>query len=298
MLPSGAVPITNLNGTAPGVWMEYEDKLVLLLPGPSGELKPMLAHILEKALTPRLHLVKRPAALLKIHTCGIGESALAELLGPILTDPPAGIRMAILAHVGQVTVQAESTSDNPDLSATLLQEIKARVLERVEKHVYGYGEDTIQMVCHQLLLEQGLSLAVAESCSGGWLAKCITDIPGSSAYFWGGLCTYDNEAKQKVLSVQAGRLEQFGAVSAEVAHDMADGLKKLSGVDITISITGIAGPGGGSELKPVGTVYVSLMRADIFEVQRFVMAGSREMVRRRTVAAAFNMLWKSLKLSV
>jgi nicotinamide-nucleotide amidase len=290
-LPAGSRTLANHNGTAPGVLLTAEEKLYVLLPGPPGEMQPLWEAALAEAVIPRWQLERRTTPrVLTLHICGLGESAAAERLGTVLTQAPAGVRLGIFAHLGEISVKAENETDNPEL----LDAIRAGVMEKIGGHVYGENDDTLELVCHRALLDLKLSLAVAESCTGGWLSKTITDIPGSSAYYWGGLCTYDNRAKQAVFGVPLKRLEAFGAVSAEVAEDMARGLQRVSAADITLSITGVAGPDGGTEEKPVGLVYIGLLHGANLSVQRFMMTGNREMVRRRTVTAALTLLWKTL----
>jgi nicotinamide-nucleotide amidase len=295
-LPSGGKMLPNANGTAPGILLENAGKLFVLLPGPPGELKPMLESVLAQEIREFWGLRPDKAVRgLQVHACGLGESVAAERLGTILTDPPEGVRMGILAHAGGITVKAESRLADASKTAGQLAAIQQQIRQVIGEHVYGEGGDTLLSVCHALLLKKGLSLAVAESCTGGLLSQMLTSLPGSSAYYWGGLCTYDNRAKQMVLNVPLSRLETYGAVSAEVAGDMAQGLRQLSAADIVLSITGIAGPEGGSEEKPVGLVYIGIMDAGSMQVEQFLMTGDREMVRQRTAITALTMLWRKIK---
>ena len=292
MFPSEAEALPNPLGTAPGMYLEKDGKIIVLLPGPPREMEPMFRNEVEPRLRRRVGQQKKVVLSRVIKVLGPGESRVEEMLQEVLENPQ-GAAIALLAHDGEIHIRI-TLEDSPERATSILQELEDRIIRTMGRHVIGFDQDTLPEVVGKLLREAGLQVAFAESCTGGLAAKLITDLPGSSEFFWGGVVSYANEAKMKLLGVSESTLSRHGAVSPETAQEMARGIRERAGVDIGISITGIAGPGGGSSEKPVGLVYMGL--ADNREVkvkeQRFI--GSREAVRILTAKSALDWLRRYL----
>lgn len=253
-MPSRAVVFKNDAGTAPGFALEKDGKYIICMPGPPREMTRMF----EKSVKPFLQDMSNQVIHYKmVRTFGIGESQLeTELLGIIdgQTDPT----IATYAKEGESSVRIASKRDTLEAAEEAVNEMLARVEECIGQYIYSTDdEELVEVVCKKLI-DKGLTLSSAESCTGGMFAATVTNVAGVSACFDRGIVTYSNQAKMDELGVGAETLEKYGAVSAETAMEMAAGLAKVSGSDVCVSVTGIAGPGGGSEEKPVGLVYVGL----------------------------------------
>jgi nicotinamide-nucleotide amidase len=267
--------------------------LFFVMPGVPVEMKQMF----EQSVLAKLSEFAggRVVVMRKVKCFGTGESKIAELLGelchrgrnPLIncTVRAGVITLDIIATAGDRAKAEEMAEKDEKLLDGLLGEL-----------VYGRGEQTLAEVVGEKLAKQGKTIAVAESCTGGCLAKLLTDVVGASRYFKQGWVTYSNGSKSCELGVPAGLIEKYGAVSEQVAEAMAQGARKNAGTDFAIGITGIAGPNGGSEQKPVGLVYISLGSDNGCETRRFVMPGDRELIRLRAAQTALNML--RLKLQV
>ncbi len=253
MLPKDCVIFPNDNGTAPGMAIEKDGVHILVLPGPPRELKPMFKNC---ALPYLRQFSDRIIVSHNIRTFGIGESAMAEKVNDLFdfenptVAPYAKDGEALL----RVTAMAENEADAEKLCEPVINEIKARL----DGYVYGIDYTGIEQVVVKMLRENKLKVATAESCTGGLVAKRITDVPGASEVFDCGIISYANEIKQSVLGVSENDLEKYGAVSEPVARQMAQGALKISGADIAVSVTGISGPDSDSTKKPVGLVYIGL----------------------------------------
>ncbi len=284
--PKGSDLIMNAQGTAPGIWLEQNDKLLVMLPGPPRELKPMF----ENQILPRLAQagrLKDSDSVIGFQTSGIGESALELKLKPIL-DPHEDINVAYCARYGTVSVRLSSITGD-----TALKEVKALAAkcEAVLDHDFlAHGKPGIVEVVLDLLRQNGQTLAVAESCSGGMLGAEVTRVAGSSDCFLGGLVTYSNRSKRELLGVSQDYLALHGAVSEPVAIAMAEGAAQKLHADWALSTTGIAGPGGGSKEKPVGTVFVGLFGPGYSFAKRLNLRGNRGIVRERSVNTALDIL--------
>ena len=286
-IPKGAEPIANDWGTAPGVAVEKDGKLLFALPGVPREMEQMLA----ASVLPRLRRLAQGQAMAvrRLKCFGAGESTIAEMLGDAM-DRDRNPLVNCTARAGVITLEIVAAADAMDEAEALAAEEEAR-LRRILGHVvYGVGEQTLAEIVGQRLADSGKSLAVAESCTGGLLAKFITDVPGASAYFTRGWVTYSNEAKAAELGVPEELIETHGAVSAEVAAAMSQGARRTAGVDIAVGITGIAGPGGATEQKPVGLVYISVDDADGTATSANVFSSDRKLVRLRAAQTALNAL--------
>jgi len=257
MVPEGATVLMNANGTAPGLAMPTARGWLIMLPGPPRELRPMFANqvlpLLEKVFPPPENFVCKV-----LKTTGVGESVVEEKVDPLLKELFAkGLEIGYCARVGEVDVRLVGRGEK---AVELVGEAERIIRQKMGSFVFGIENDPLDGVIVRMLTEAGKTLALAESCTGGFIANRITNISGASAVLLAGLVTYSNEAKQKFLGVRKETLEAHGAVSEETAREMAEGARAQTGADYAISVTGIAGPTGGTDEKPVGTVFMALAR--------------------------------------
>lgn len=288
--PDGADVLVNRVGTAPGLWLEREGKTVILLPGPAAELQDMF----QEEVIPRLRkkgVVGDGEEYVRIRTAGIGESFLMEKIRPLLDRCP-GVEIASCPHEGMVDLRLSSI--NGDWTRSHLEKLGLRIAERLGDDFVCFGHDSLEHVVFEILRNRNLTLAVAESCTGGLLASRFTDIPGSSKVFLGGVVCYTNDAKVQVLDIPECLLQQHGAVSAETAVAMAAGVGECLGSDYALSVTGFAGPGGGSEQNPVGTVYLGLDTPEDCWARKIHIRGGRHHVRKQAVNALLDWLRRTL----
>lgn len=267
MLPAVAKYLPNHNGTAPGMWFEQNSTVYISLPGVPFEMKALM----EDEVMPRLkkHFELPTRMHTTVLTAGIGESDLADKLNDFETHLPYNVKMAYLPGAGRVRLRLNVNGPNLTEVKQQLTELESSLIEHLGTLYYGKGNTTLEEVIGQKLNKARLTLAVAESCTGGYLGHLITTVPGSSAYFEGGVQAYNNNVKKQLLQVPADLIEQHGAVSAEVAAAMAQGVKKLLNTDVALAITGIAGPDGGTPQKPVGTVYIAVTDKNGTESRHF-----------------------------
>jgi nicotinamide-nucleotide amidase len=286
--PKGSKILPNPIGTAPGALIEKDGKTVIILPGPPFEMQPMFENYvwpeLQRMIGP--DSVRMNERVLKIF--GIGESAIEEVLGDLMNLP--NITMALLAkraemHIRLVARGTEAMSQN---AVDSLKQAEGEIRRRLGDKVFGCDQETMLGIVGQTLKNNHLTLATAESCTGGLLGATLTSEPGSSTFYLGGVVSYSNSLKQQFLGVAEKTLHQFGAVSEEVAREMAEGIRQKSGSDLAISTTGIAGPDGGTDLKPVGLVYIGFASSKKVYAKKFQFYGERESVRQLTVQAALN----------
>ncbi|MHC4154505.1 MAG: competence/damage-inducible protein A [Planctomycetota bacterium] len=292
-IPAGATALENSIGTAPGIMAQAEGKLIIVLPGVPGEMRRMF----EESVVDKLKDVAVDQAVVvhKVRCFGAGESNIAELLGPLMQRGRNPL-VNITASRGVITLHVIAMAGSKGDAERLALKDEGVLREKLGVLVYGSGEQMLAEVVGQELRKRKETISVAESCTGGVLAKLLTDIPGASSYFTQGWVTYSNAAKTAQLGVAAELIERHGSVSEEVALVMAEGARKMGGTDFAIGITGIAGPGGGSEQKPVGLVYISVVSAGGSETKRFVFSGGREAIRLRAAHAGLNMLRLSMKV--
>ena len=284
MVPEGAEILHNDCGTASGLWLEDAERgIIAMMPGVPLEMIDMF----EKQVKPRL-LSRRNSALVSrnVHLFGIGESAAEEILRPMI-DAATNPTIAPYAKEGEVRFRVTAMASSTDEATALCDETVRRIEEtELGRYVYGVDVKSLENALVQELARRGLTLACAESCTGGLVAKRIVDVSGCSAVFLGGAVTYANSAKINMLNVLPETLDAHGAVSAETAAEMARGIRLALGADIGISTTGIAGPGGGSEEKPVGTVYVGISTEKGESVQRLTLSPMRDRDFIRFVSAS------------
>lgn len=287
-LPANAVYIQNDWGTAPGMWFEHDQRVYVSLPGVPFEMKHLMANRILPKLTEHF---KTPIIKHKmIRTVGIGESFLAERIEAWEDALSDHIKLAYLPSFGGVKLRLTATGDdNGQLDQELAEQV-AKVMPLIQKNVYGFDNDELETVVGTLLTEKKLTLAAAESCTGGYLSAQITKVPGSSVYFWGSVVSYNNSVKIAQLGVKPETLDQYGAVSEETIRQMAEGVRKALGTHIGIATSGIAGPGGGTPDKPVGTVWIACA-TDQRTVTRLLKLGQyRDQNIQLTTTYLLNML--------
>jgi nicotinamide-nucleotide amidase len=288
---SGATILDNPNGSAPGQLLRSGGKTMILLPGPPNEMYPMFSSVLPRLV--RTHARGIHPASFSVRLSGVPESIADEKLDPVRARWPRA-RFTILASGGEVSFHATSLEKSPAAARLARAALRREILEAVGKFSYGEGEATLESALGERLKKRGLTLAVAESCTGGLMGSRITSVPGSSAYFLGGVLSYANSAKIRLLGVPAKIISNRGAVSEECASAMARGARRALGADLGVSITGVAGPDGGTKAKPVGLVFISVSGPGRAEsVKRLEINGPRDAVRSRAVTAALRLAFDS-----
>lgn len=292
-VPRGAVVLANVNGTAPGLWIEHNHQGVALLPGPPREMRPMLQALTEEHLARRADGIRIHRRVLKIG--GRAESRVEELVQPIYSTwlqrtPP--IETTILATPGQIELHLTTRDRDAARASAALDDAVAQVETVIGDDIFSRDGARLETVLGEMLLARGWHIALAESCTGGLTTSRLTDIPGSSAYVELSVIAYSNAAKTALCGVPAELITAHGAVSEPVAAALAEGIRTRAGVEVGIGITGIAGPGGGTEQKPVGTVCIAASLASLPEthVRTFRFVGGREMVKAFASFAALDML--------
>lgn len=289
-LPKGAVKLPNPFGTAPGIFLQHEGKRLFMLPGPGSELKPMI----ETEVIPRLcddGFCDLNDAYLQLRTIGVGESHLDEMLSPIFSRFDE-LNVAYCAHNGMVDVRLSSLSRV--LDAKQIHDIGEECREKLGKDFVCYGNSSIAKVVFDHLRADEKTLAVAESCTGGLLSNAFTNLPGASKVFTGGVVCYNNDAKMEMLGVPEEILIQHGAVSAETAVAMATGVAERMSSDYALSITGFAGPSGGTPENPVGTIYIGYYCPCGTWCVRMRYPGERVTVKTRAVTRALDVMRRKI----
>jgi nicotinamide-nucleotide amidase len=290
MVPRGASVLANPNGTAPGLWLEAERTAIVLLPGPPREMKPMLEAVIAERLAPKAKGHGLFRRVLKI--TGRAESEVDAQASPVYgpwTAQPIPISTTILAVLGQIELHLTAQAANQAAADAVLDAAVAQLRDALGPSVYSIDGRNLEQVVGDLLREGALTIAVAESCTGGLLASRLTDVPGSSAYMDRGVVCYSNRAKTDLAGVPEALIAQHGAVSEPVATAMAQGIRARAATNVGVGITGIAGPGGGTPEKPVGTVAIAAIVGDETRVRTFQFLGSREMVKFQAAQSALNL---------
>ena len=300
MVPDGATVLHNPHGTAPGLAMEVrpnhfrtggQPSWLIMLPGPPRELRPMftdtVAPLLRRVLPLASEFVCRT-----LRTTGIGESVVEEKIGgPLQRWVEAGLDLGYCARPGQVDVRLAARGADAERQG---QEAEAIVRGLIGPYIYGVEDEDLETVIVRLLTERKATLALAESCTGGCIANRVTNVPGASAVLLAGLVTYSNAAKQKFLGVQAETLARHGAVSKPVAREMAEGARKQIQADYALSVTGIAGPSGGTPKKPIGTVFIGLAAPSGTVAERQFNPYDRETFKQVTTQQALELLRRTI----
>ena len=289
--PKESIVLPNPNGTAPGAILEKDNKFIIILPGPPKEMKPMFLNHVKKFLSAKGNgmIVSKVIRIL-----GIGESFAAEKLKDLI-DESINPTIAPYAKDEDVIFRITAKADTEEEGFKLIEPVKNQVIERFGSDYYADDEETIEQVVGKMLVEKKLKIATAESCTGGMIASRLISYPGISEVFLEGAVTYSNEAKVRTLNVKQETLDEFGAVSQETAKEMAEGIAKRAGADISVVTTGIAGPGGGTEDKPVGLVYIGVFFNGKVSTYRYVFNGDRNKVRLRATITALDLVRRKLR---
>ncbi|MFZ2148923.1 MAG: competence/damage-inducible protein A [Sedimentisphaerales bacterium] len=292
-IPAGAKAIENTLGTAPGIMAEAKGKLLVALPGVPSEMKRMFT----ESVLPELQRFAGTQAVVvrKLKCFGTGESNIAELLGQLMQRRRNPLINCTAKH-GVITLTITATAKDKDKAYQMAEKDEKSLRNKLGELVYGTEEQTLAEVVGEKLARQKMTIAAAESCTGGTLAKLLTDIPGASRYFTHGWVTYSNTAKTGELGVPVDLIEKYGAVSEQVAEAMAHGARKKAQTDFAIGITGIAGPSGGTEQKPAGLVYISIDSDNGCDTKCYLFSHGRRFIRLRAAKTALNML--RLKLNI
>lgn len=287
MVPEGAIVLDNHNGTAPGLILEKKGKTAILLPGPPNELKPMF----EEYVVPYLQK-NQPEIIVSqmVKISGIGESQVAEEIQDLI-ESQTNPTIAPYAKTGEVHLRVTASAENEKVCRKLIKPVVKELKKRFRENVFATDESkTLEEAVIDLLKEKDLKLSLAESLTGGMIAQRIVNVSGASEVFGYGFVTYSNKAKHKCLGVKKRTLKEQGAVSAKCAREMAKGACKASGADISISVTGLAGPGGGTKETPVGTVFMVCCYKGKAIAKEFHFTGNRTRIREQTTAHALAML--------
>ncbi len=270
LVPDNCTVLYNHLGTAPGMWFEKDDTIFVSLPGVPFEMK----YLIENEVLPRLEKSGKTKAIYHktILTQGIPESMLAIRIEDFENNLPPGIKLAYLPSPMSVRLRLSATGDDKDELKRIVEAEAEKLQQIIPEAIYGYGNETMAEAIGKMLLPQGKSLAVAESCTGGFISHLITSVPGCSAWYKGSVTAYSNEVKEKLLVVKTETLINFGAVSEETACEMAIGARKVLNADFAVATTGIAGPDGGTPDKPVGTVWIAVATDKTVKAKKLLLA--------------------------
>ncbi|WP_346887749.1 competence/damage-inducible protein A [Clostridium sp. UBA1056] len=287
--PEDAIILKNNNGTAPGCIIEENNKILIMLPGPPKEMKLMF----EESVIPYLKKFSNEVLVSKVlRVVGVGESLAAEMIGNLIDsiNPTVAPYAKNSEMVFRITAKANSEIE----ANKLIEPVENEIRNILGDNIYGEGEVTLEDVIGEMLVNRGLTISTAESCTGGMVSSRLINYPGISQSLLEGVVTYSNEAKMNRINVKKEILEKFGAVSHEVALQMAEGVAKTSGTDIGISTTGVAGPGGGTAEKPVGRVYVGLYYKGKITTKELNLVGDRQKIREKATINILDMLRREL----
>ncbi len=287
-LPEGSHCIINPYGTAPALILEKDDRVIVALPGVPLEMKNLLSEQIVPFLQSKFPNLKQMQSRI-IRTSGLPESALNDKIKDFINSH-LDLNIGIYATPEDIQIQLNALANTIEEAEVILDGATEQLKDLLGDYIFGYEQDSLEKVIGNLLREKKLTLAVAESCTGGMLGEAITSIAGSSDYFKGGIISYSGEIKEKLLGVPHDILQEFGEVSEPVARAMAEGVCKKCNSDIGIGITGIAGPEGGSPEKPVGLVYIALADSNQTTVQKYQLRRDRQTIRLRSTRRALNML--------
>lgn len=283
LLPKDSIVLDNPNGTAPGVIIEDAKAKVILLPGPPNEMEPMFADHVRPYLA---KLTERVIVSKTVKICGVGESKVETQILDLI-DAQTNPTLATYAKTGEVHIRVTASAEDEAAAKKLLKPVVRELKSRFGSNVYSTEDDgNLAGAVVDLLAANKKNITFAESCTGGLLSGRLVDVPGASEVYKAGIVTYSNKAKHKLLGVKKRTLRTFGAVSEQTAREMAKGVAELTEADVAVAVTGIAGPDGGTEEKPVGLVYIACKIGDHVEVSEYHFSGNRRKVRESTVAAA------------
>lgn len=283
MLPKDCIVLENHNGTAPGVILETEKNKVILLPGPPNELCPMF----EESVQPYLAGVTAQVICSQtVKICGIGESKVETMVKDMI-DSQSNPTIATYAKTGEVHIRVTAAAEDKKSAQKLIKPVVKELKNRFGNHIYTTEEETtLEKAVVDLLRAEDLTVTCAESCTGGLLSARLINVPGVSEFYKSGFVTYSNKSKRRLIGVKKNTLQKYGAVSSEVAEEMAEGAALLTKADVAVAITGIAGPDGETEDKPVGLVYIGCSVKGKTTVKKYQFSGNRSKVREASVSAA------------
>lgn len=291
MVPEGAIVMYNNNGTAPGLIVESGEKCAILLPGPPNEMKPMFEEYVKDYLKK-----KNPEVIVSttVKLCGIGESKVADMIQDML-DNQSNPTIAPYAKTGEVHLRVTAKAADEKSANKLIKPVVKQLKTRLAEYIYTTAENTtLENAIVDLLVANKLTVSTVESCTGGMIAARLINVPGVSDVFKIGHITYSNKAKRKILGVKKRTLEKHTAVSAEVAQEMVKGVEMVSKADVCVSVTGLAGPDGGTAKKPVGLVYIACSVKGNVTVQEYHFNGNRAKIRENATASALTLMRKCI----
>ena len=289
-LPSNATYIQNTMGTAPGMWFDFEGVIYISMPGVPYEMKGLMT----LSILPELQKhFKTPVIFHKvIRTIGIGESTLAEMIDVWEDSLPNNIKLAYLPSMGSVRLRLTGFGEDLELVEKQVEEQFEKVFPTINKFVYGYGSEELEEAVGKLLIKNNQTVSVAESCTGGYLGHLFTKVSGSSAYFMGGILSYDNSVKINQLGVKSETINTYGAVSEQTVIEMSENVRKLMGTTYGLATSGIAGPNGGTPDKPVGTIWIAIATEKETITKKLTLGGFREQNIHLTTINILNLLRK------
>jgi len=284
-----ATPINNDNGSALGLMIEKNNTKIFVLPGVPSEMKYMFkTKIISTYISNALS-----SKYITISTAGIYESKLFNILADVIEKYKNKYKVAFLPKYTGVNIRISKLND--DIENSEFKKFENTLKDRIERYIYSVNNETLEEVVGKILLDRNMKLSVAESCTGGLIAKKLTDIPGSSKFFLGGVVAYDNKLKEKLLNISKFDLNKYGAVSEEISKQMVEGIKKITNSDIALATTGISGPTGGTKEKPIGLVYISIIYNDQLLIKKFNLIPERNAHREITTSVALNIIRYLLK---
>ncbi|MCH7973616.1 MAG: CinA family nicotinamide mononucleotide deamidase-related protein [Bacteroidetes bacterium] len=289
LVPKIATPIRNMLGTAPGMYIEKDEKIFVVLPGVPAEMNYMMETFVIPYLRKKMGAIKSYSLRSNLLTTGIPESFLFKRLGN-LDELLGGAKLAFLPNQFGVKMRITAEAETEELAKNKLLEVEQKIRGRAGRYIYSRNEESLEEVVGRLLTERGLTISVAESCTGGNLSNLLTNVPGASKYFERGIISYGNVSKVEILNVNEDALNEHGVVSLKVAQQMAEGVRAISGTDIGLSITGIMGPTGATTDKPVGLVYIGFCDEKVCTAKKFVFGENRIFNKQRTTQAALEMI--------
>lgn len=288
----GAEILPNPNGSAVGMLLQIEEKFFVILPGPPRENQPMFENFVLAKLREKAGEIFVKRRILRVS--GLGESAVDEQIAPVYKSYAENVQTSILFNRSEIEVHLSARSDSETKAEKVLEELAEKIAQKLGVAVFAMNGETMEEIVGKILKESGKTLSVAESCTGGLVAQRLTGVSGSSAYFIEGVTAYANEAKIRTLSVPRDLIETRGAVSAEVAEAMAKGMRERAATDFAISVTGIAGPTGGTQEKPVGLVFIGYADARQTKSFKIILPGDRYLIRWRASQAALDYLRRKI----
>ncbi|MHB1688850.1 MAG: competence/damage-inducible protein A [Ignavibacteriaceae bacterium] len=287
LVPKIATVIRNELGTAPGIWIEKENKIFVAMPGVPFEMHKMMESFVIPNLKEKSANLDYSIKMTTLQTTGIGESFLFEKLGD-LNELLYGAKLAFLPSQFGVKLRITVREESEELANNKMSEIVQRIRSKAGRYIFSNEDEPLEEVVARLLKERGLTIAIAESCTGGYISNLLTNISGSSGYYERGIVSYSNASKVEILKVNEDTIAQFGAVSLEVARQMAEGIKSISGSDIGLSITGIMGPTGAGVNKPIGLVYIGICDDKVCTAKKFNFGDDRIRNKQRATQAALD----------